>query len=295
MIVAEKKVRCRHLSDSESSKALGGDVRAWKWLWQVLAGASLALALITGGCSSYVTFRECDAEQVCRLLEQAVDIHLHREVNLRPNKPVDLKYEEGLVPTRYSLSCAVETWGKRVTARVGHSGLDIFSSLLPFRCKVSEQCILGFVTEAVLRQSEAIVVGASDPLFKRLGPVPGGEEENVSTVTLYGITQDETVACLGQGAVNYIGVGFSYFTGPAKQTPSGLRVTYTDSWLPLSSSKHTFEVGTSPVPGGVRVSVSGTMGKASLNLSLRSVVIFLLDRLPHASLTEPASALEKGT
>jgi len=250
-----------------------------------------------------VTFRECDAEQVCRLLEQAVDVELQKKVDLKPNELVNLKYKEGLLPTDYSLSCGVETWGERTTARVGLSGFNVLSSLLPQRCEGAEKRILGLVTEAVLRQSEAGVVDASDSLYKRLGPIPGGEEENVSAVTLYGVTQDEVVTCLGEGATSYIGLGFSWYGYPDKKTPSGVTVTCTDSMIPFCADYYIFKVETSPVLGGVQVSVSGEchirklfsnnydgpLGKARRNRSLRSVVIYLLDRLHHASLTEPVS------
>lgn len=273
--------------------------RAWTSVGRVPTLAGLVALLAVAGCSSYVTFEGCEADSVCRLLEHAVDVELHKKVDLEPDKPVNLKYEEGILCTDYSLSCGVETWGDRITARVGQTGYNVLHALLPWRSEAAEKRILGFVAEAVLRRTDAEVVDSSPPFLKRLRPIPGGDEKNVSAATLYGVTQNEVVACLGkEGAVSYIGPGLEAHTSPVDKTARGVKVTWFDSWVVFLADYYTFEVETIPVSEGVRVSVRGKCHVSSegwssykgplkrpvRNRSLRSVVIYLLDRLPHASL-----------
>jgi len=102
---------------------------------QAVFVTGLAAALAAGGCSNDVTFEGREAEPVCRLLEEAVDVELHKKLDVEPGKPANLRYPKGFFSTDYSLTCGVETWGDRTTTHLGLTGYNILDSLWPWRCE----------------------------------------------------------------------------------------------------------------------------------------------------------------
>ena len=158
----------------------------------------VALAGVTTGCHSYVTFEGCSAEQVAQHLQEAIILETGHPVEIRPNSDGVLEY----VTSVFIFFGNSRLWWKLEAGKPGQTTASVqyrsrwMAEIFESRYETFEHRVLAATVEAVRREAGGKVVAASAAHLRKIQSIDVRSNKDHSEVLLSGVSLDKVLSNL---------------------------------------------------------------------------------------------------